>query len=87
MTVAAQVWTPEYAASVVEQIEWSLNADAHDHCYEVEDERWQDELGDRPAMYMAFAADGAGSPFMMASHAWAYWSFPAVRELIDKELS
>ena len=81
--MAGQTWTPEYAESVVECMEWSLNADADEHAFEVEMERWDSELGETPAMHLAL---GVAAQLFTARSQWAYRSFPSVRALVDKEL-
>lgn len=68
-------------------MEWSLNADASEHLFEVELERWESELGENPALHLALAVEGGVMQFFTAQSQWSYRTFPSVRKLVDDALA
>lgn len=67
--------TDTFAQSCVEVIEHCLNTPPDEHRWELEEEWWFAELGERAALYVGVGAD-AEMAFFMAVTAWAYRYHP-----------
>ena len=78
--------TEAQADSNVDMLAWMLTEQTPDeHAWEMDEEAWDAEMGDRAAMYLAAAGrhDGARMSFFMAICAWAYRRDPGVLDGLD----
>lgn len=66
------VVNPSVAQSNVDVIEHCLATPPEEHVWEVAEEAWFGELGERPACYLAMTTQGPTMAFVSAMMAWRY---------------